>query len=70
MRDAFVAVLIPNVQQEMMATIMYGMKLAEEASGIPLVTQGQDGATTPQTFGQAELQNNNAHAWLRNGGKL
>lgn len=67
-RDAFVAVLIPNVQQEMMATIMYGMKLAEEASGIPLVTQGQDGATTPQTFGQAELQNNNAHAWLRNVG--
>lgn len=67
-RDAFVAVVIPSVQQEMMAIIMYGMKLAEEASGIPLVTQGQDGATTPQTFGQAELQNNNAHAWLRNVG--
>jgi hypothetical protein len=64
-RQAFFAVLIPSVQQEMMAIIQYAMKLAEEATGIPLVTQGQDGDTTPQTFGQAELQNTNAHTWLR-----
>lgn len=64
-RDAFLAVLIPSVQKEMMAVIEYGMKLAEESSGIPLVTQGQTGPTTPQTFGQAELQNNNSLTWLR-----
>jgi hypothetical protein len=64
-RQAFFAVDIPNVQQQMMAIIEYSMKLAEEATGIPLVTQGQDGETSPQTFGQAELQNTNAHTWLR-----
>ena len=30
-----------------------------------MVTQGQVGPTTPQTFGQAELQNNNSLTWLR-----
>jgi hypothetical protein len=64
-RAAMQAILIPSMQQELMAIIQYGMKLAEESSGIPLVTQGQDGATSPQTFGQAELQNSNALTWLR-----
>ena len=64
-RDAFIAVTIPSVQAEMMGIIMYAMKLAEESSGIPLVTQGQTGPTTPQTFGQAELQDTNSHTWLR-----
>jgi hypothetical protein len=48
-----------------MAIIQYGFKIAEEASSIPLVTQGKDGETTPQTFGQADLQNTNAHTILR-----
>lgn len=63
--DAFYAVVIPSVQKEMAAIIEYAMRLAEESSGIPLVTQGQVGPTTPQTFGQAELQNNNSLTWLR-----
>jgi hypothetical protein len=67
-RDAFFAVVIPSVQREMMAIIEYSMKLAEEASGIPLITQGQTGPSSPDTFGQAELQDNNAHTWLRNVG--
>lgn len=67
-REAFFAILIPSVQKEMMAIIEYAMRLAEEATGIPLVVQGQDGQTTPQTFGQAELQNTNAHTWLRSVG--
>lgn len=61
----FAAVIIPNVGEKLMAIIEYGMKLAEEVTGIPLVTQGQTGPTTPQTFGQAELQNNNSLTWLR-----
>lgn len=64
-REAFFAVLIPSVQKEMMAIIEYAMKQAEEATGIPLITQGQTGPNDPQTFGQAEMQNNNAHTWLR-----
>lgn len=67
-KAAFYAVLIPSVQKEMAAIIEYAMRLAEESSGIPLVTQGQTGPTTPQTFGQAELQNNNSLTWLRSVG--
>jgi hypothetical protein len=66
---AFALFTIPDIQQQLQAIIEYGMKLAEEQTGIPLVTQGQVGQTTPQTFGQAELQNDNAHVWLRSIGK-
>lgn len=65
---AFHAVVIPSVQKEMMAIIEYGMRLAEESTGIPLITQGQTGPDSPETFGAAELQNNNAHTWLRSVG--
>lgn len=64
-RTAFQVFEIPSVQQELMNIIEYSMKLAEESSGIPLITQGQTGPTSPETFGQAELQDNNAHTWLR-----
>jgi hypothetical protein len=66
---AFALFEIPNIQQQLQAIIEYGMKLAEEQTGIPLVTQGQTGQTSPETFGQAELQNDNAHTWLRSIGK-
>jgi hypothetical protein len=64
-RAAFQVFEIPSVQEKLMAIIQYAMKLAEESSGIPLITQGQTGPTSPETFGQAELQDNNAHTWLR-----
>lgn len=64
-QQAFSIAVVPSVQTELMNIVQYAMKQAEEASGIPLVTQGGDGATTPQTFGQAELQNTNAMTWLR-----
>ena len=64
-REAFYAVDIPSSQKEMQGIIEYGMKLAEESCGIPLITQGQTGPSSPDTFGQAELQDNNAHTWLR-----
>lgn len=64
-QDAFAIFNIPSIEKDMMAIIDYGMKLAEESTGIPLITQGQTGPTTPDTFGAAELQDNNAHTWLR-----
>lgn len=64
-KSAFQVFEIPNVQERLMAIIEYAMKLAEESSGIPLVTQGQTGPTSPQTFGAAELQNDNANTWMR-----
>lgn len=68
-QKAFQLFQIPSIAQELQAIIDYGMKLAEEQTGIPLITQGQTGETSPQTFGQAELQNDNAHTWLRSIGK-
>jgi hypothetical protein len=64
-RKLFAAIDIPNQGPQLMAIIQYGMKLAEEASGIPLIAQGQQGSAGPETFGQAELENNNANALLR-----
>ncbi|MFZ0709621.1 MAG: hypothetical protein WAM53_06235, partial [Terrimicrobiaceae bacterium] len=64
-RQAFMAIEIPNVTQPMMEIITMGERFAEETTSIPLITQGQSGATTPDTFGAAQLQNNNANQLLR-----
>jgi len=64
-RQAFLAVGIPNVTNELMEIIQYSLKLAEESTSIPLITQGQSGPTTPDTFGAAQLQDNNANQLLR-----
>lgn len=58
-------VTIPNLGAELKAIIDYAFKLAEEMSNIPLISQGQTSANDPQTFGQAELQNNNANTLMR-----
>ena len=65
---AFRAIEFPNQTDALMAIIQYAFKLAEEATNIPLITQGQTGPTTPDTFGATELQNNNANTFLRSQG--
>lgn len=70
-RKAFFMFEYPNIQQQLMPIIEYGLRLAEEHTSVPLVSQGfyaQGGS--PQTFGQAELQNNNANAMLREKGRM
>ncbi len=64
-RKAFVAIQFPNMQQPLMNIIEYSMRLAEESTNIPLVTQGFSGTTTPETYGATQLQNNNANQLLR-----
>lgn len=64
-RKAFMSVEFPNVGAAMMAIIQYAFKLAEEATSIPLVSQGQVNEDTPDTFGAVELQNSNANTLLR-----
>lgn len=56
---------IPSVTNEMMVIINNAMQMAEESTSIPLITQGQSGKTTPDTFGAAQLQDNNANQLLR-----
>ncbi|MDO8547860.1 MAG: hypothetical protein Q7R68_10955 [Nitrospirales bacterium] len=62
---AFQTYDIPNVVDPMMKIINYALRLAEESTSIPLITQGQSGKTTPETFGATQLQNNNANQLLR-----
>lgn len=64
-RTVFGVHQIPNVTGQMLTIIEHGFKLAEESTSIPLITQGQSGSTTPETFGAAQLQNNNANQLLR-----
>jgi len=64
-RKAFLSFDIGNVGDEMMQIVNYGMKLAEESTSIPLITQGQSGNSQPETYGATQLQNNNANQLLR-----
>lgn len=64
-RGVFAAFEIPNVTPQLMAIVEYAMRLAEESTSIPLVTQGMTGPTTPETLGATQLQNSNAMALLR-----
>ncbi|HLP99210.1 MAG TPA: hypothetical protein VK149_12285 [Sideroxyarcus sp.] len=70
-RKAFNIIEIPNLTAQLMPIIQYALRLAEEHSSIPLVSQGQyaEGGS-PQTYGQAELQNTNALSFLRERGNL
>lgn len=64
-RACFAAFDIPNVTDAMMKIIEYALKLAEESTSIPLITQGQTGPTSPDTYGAAQLQDSNANQLLR-----
>lgn len=63
--QAFMMFQVPAVTNELMAIIEYALRLAEESTNIPLVTQGQSGTTQPDTYGGLQLQNNNANQLLR-----
>jgi hypothetical protein len=70
-RKAFHIFEIPNIGAQIMPIIEYAMRLAEEHSSIPLVSQGQYSQNaSPQTYGQAELQNSNALTFLRGRGSM
>lgn len=64
-RKAFYAFDIPNMTDEMLKIIEFAERQAESVSSIPLVTQGQSGKTTPDTFSGMQLQDNNANQLLR-----
>ena len=65
MRKIMSTVVIPDMGKNLIEIINFATKTAEELSNIPLISQGQTGPQDPQTFGQAELQNNNANTLLR-----
>ncbi len=67
-RKAFAAFEWPNMTPQLMLIVEYAFKLFEEHSSIPLITQGQSGDTTPDTFSGQQLQDNNANQLLRDVG--
>ena len=69
-RKAFAMVEMPNQTDELMKIIEFSFKVAEDSCNIPLISQGQSGKTTPDTFGGQQLQNNNANQLLRSIGAL
>jgi hypothetical protein len=57
-------ITIPMLQAEMMNIIQWGMKMAEDVTGLPLLLQGQAGAA-PDTLGGQQLVDRNASGVLR-----
>lgn len=64
-RQAFTIYDFPIVTQQLKIIIDYALQLAEESTSIPLITQGQSGKTTPDTYGAAAIQDTNANQLLR-----
>lgn len=64
-RKVFASFNWPNTTPQLMSVIEYALKMFEECSSIPLITQGQSGKTTPDTFSGQQLQDNNANQLLR-----
>lgn len=64
-RQMFNLLQFPNLSSQLLEIINLAYKMAEEATNIPLATQGQQGPNSPQTFGQAELDNNNGNTLMR-----
>lgn len=67
-RKAYAVFTIPNVTPQLLTIVEFAFRLAEESTSIPLITQGQSGDTTPDTFGATQIQNNNANQLLRDVG--
>ena len=63
--QAFMAVNIPTLQNELNNIIQLALKMAEDVTGLPMLMQGQAGAATPDTVGGMQMLNNNASSVLR-----
>lgn len=63
------SIVIPMLQVELMAIIQFGMKMAEDVTGLPMLLQGQQGKA-PETVGGMQILNNNANSVLRRVARL
>lgn len=61
---AFRVINIPTLQAELMNITQFSMKMAEDATGFPMIMQGQQGAA-PDTVGGMQMLDNNANTVLR-----
>ena len=63
-RDAFQVISIETRQNELMNTITFWLKEAEDVTGLPMLLQGQQGSA-PDTVGGMQIMNNNGSTVLR-----
>lgn len=63
-RKLVAMIQFPDLQQSLMAIVQFGMKLAEDVTGLPLLLQGQAGSA-PETLGGQQIVDRNASAVLR-----
>ena len=64
-RKAFSYIKMDMMQNELTGIIQWAMKLAEDVSGMPMLMQGQNGPSVPDTVGVTQMLNNNAGTVLR-----
>jgi hypothetical protein len=62
--EAFAAINIPAMQNELFGIIQFAIKMAEDVTGLPMLLQGQQGAA-PETVGGMQMLNNNASTVMR-----
>lgn len=63
--QAFMAVNIQSLQGDLSNIIQFALKMAEDVTGMPMMMQGQESPSTPQTLGGQMMQQNNASTVLR-----
>jgi hypothetical protein len=62
--EAFAAINIPAMQEQLFSIIQFAIKMAEDVTGLPALLQGQQGAA-PETVGGMQMLNNNASTVMR-----
>lgn len=60
-QNAFTFFKMDIMVNELMAIINFGLKMAEDVTGLPAIMQGQMGSKNINTLGQTEILNNNAN---------
>lgn len=66
---AFAAVVLPMLTDELLGIVQFGLKTAEDVTGMPMLMQGQQGKA-PDTVGGMQIVSNNSNTPLRAIAKL
>lgn len=68
-RKAFAAIELPMLAEELLSIVNFGLKMAEDSTGMPMLMQGQQGNATT-TVGGMNILTNNSNTPLRMIAKL
>lgn len=63
-RKAFAAIALPMLSAELLSIVQFGLKMAEDVTGMPLLMQGQQGQAS-DTVGGMQILTNNSNSPMR-----